>query len=70
MRYVRFWSTKAATQWGMKMYEFYVYGRTWSAPTAIDNTNADAKAVKMIENGQLIIIKNGVRYNVAGQQVK
>ena len=38
--------------------------------TAIENTNAEIKAVKKIENGQLIIIKNGVKYNVAGQQVK
>ncbi|MBQ6790293.1 MAG: discoidin domain-containing protein [Paludibacteraceae bacterium] len=29
VRYVRFWSTKAATGWGMKMYEFEVYGTTW-----------------------------------------
>lgn len=38
--------------------------------TAISNTEAEVKAVKMIENGQLVIIKNGVKYNVAGQQVK
>ena len=38
--------------------------------TAIDNTNVDAKAVKVIENGQLIIIKNGIRYNVVGSVVK
>ena len=38
--------------------------------TDIENTEAGVKAVKMIENGQLVIIKNGVKYNVAGQQVK
>ena len=38
--------------------------------TAIDNVNTNANAVKRIENGQLIIIKNGVRYNVAGQEVR
>ena len=38
--------------------------------TGIDNANTDAKAVKLIENGQLIIIKNGVRYNAQGQIVK
>ena len=43
---------------------------TKSDPTAIDNTVEAVKAVKMIENGQLIIIKNGIRYNVAGQIVK
>ena len=31
-RYVRFWSTKAGTQWGMKVFEFQVFGREWIAP--------------------------------------
>ena len=31
VRYVRFWSTKAATGWGMKMFEFEVYGTEWSS---------------------------------------
>ena len=35
-------------------------------PTAISNTNAEVKAVKTIENGQLVIIKNGIRYNAQG----
>ena len=38
--------------------------------TGMDNANADIKAEKRIENGQLIIIKNGVRYNVQGQIVR
>jgi len=29
VRYVRFWSTKAGTQWGMKMFEFQVFGHAW-----------------------------------------
>ncbi len=37
--------------------------------TAIDNTVIDSKAVKTIENGQLVIIKNGVRYNALGAQL-
>ena len=36
--------------------------------TAIDNTNAAVKATKVIENGKLVIIKNGVRYNAMGVQ--
>ena len=40
------------------------------AATTIDNTMEATKVQKMIENGQLIIIKNGIRYNVAGQLVK
>ena len=34
--------------------------------TAVENVGAEAKAVKMMENGQVIIIKNGIRYNVLG----
>ena len=29
VRYVRFWSTKAATEWGMKMFDFQVFGHEW-----------------------------------------
>ena len=36
---------------------------------AIDNTNVNAKAEKFFENGQLVIIKNGVRYNALGVQL-
>ena len=38
--------------------------------TDIDNTDAAIKSIKRIENGQLIIIRNGVKYNAAGQVVK
>ena len=53
----------------------YYYAGTWYAelpktPTAIDNTVDSKKAVKMIENGQIVILKNGVRYNVLGAQIK
>ena len=39
-------------------------------PTAVDNTEVNAKAVKFFENGQLVIIKNGVKYNATGAIVK
>jgi hypothetical protein len=38
--------------------------------TGIDNAAEALKSEKRIENGQLIIIKNGVRYNAQGQVVK
>lgn len=41
-----------------------------TTPTAIDNTEAEGKAVKRIVNGQLVIEKNGVRYNALGIEVK
>lgn len=38
--------------------------------TAVDNLTVDQQATKFIENGQLIIVKNGVRYNALGQVIK
>lgn len=40
------------------------------AATAIGNTNAEIKAVKVIRNGQLIIIRDGVEFNAQGATVK
>lgn len=39
-------------------------------PTAISNTETEVKAQKVIENGQIFILKNGVKYNVLGASVK
>ena len=38
--------------------------------TALDNLNTTVAPVKMIENGQLIVIKNGVKYNAQGAILK
>lgn len=37
--------------------------------TALENTEAAAVATKVIENGHIYIIKNGVRYNVLGAKL-
>lgn len=37
--------------------------------TALDNATIETKTQKIIENGQIIIIKNGVRYNMLGAQL-
>ncbi len=44
----------------------------WSYPTAINDVTVEksSKATKYIENGQLVIEKDGVKYNVAGQAIK
>ena len=47
----------------------FVFNQEQTA-TGIDNANADIKAEKRIENGQVIIIRNGVKYNVNGQMIK
>lgn len=39
-------------------------------PTAITNVNADAKAVKSLKNGILMIEKDGKVYNVIGLQIR
>lgn len=49
---------------------FKVQFTTEAITTAIDNTVVAEKVVKMIENGQLFIIKNGVKYNAQGAIVK
>jgi len=38
-------------------------------PSALDNTSVEIKTVKVIENGQLVIIRDGVRYNALGAQL-
>ncbi len=53
---------------GGNTFEFSVFNAGVS--TAIDNTNVDTKTVKVIENGQLIIIKNGVKYNALGAELR
>lgn len=38
--------------------------------TAVDNVTVNQQTTKFIENGQLFIVKDGVRYNVIGQVTK
>lgn len=39
-------------------------------PTAIDKTQTEVKAEKVMENGVMYIIKNGVKYSVMGERVR
>lgn len=41
-----------------------------NAVEGIEDAQAEVAATKMIVNGQLVIVKNGVMYNAAGMQVK
>ena len=43
---------------------------TLASQTPIENTVIKAEAVKMIENGQMVIIRNDVRYNVMGNVIR
>lgn len=47
---------------------YYVDGT--KEATAIYNAIEQGQAMKVLENGQLVIIRNGVRYNAAGQYLK
>ena len=54
-------------------HRWYVVGKvsvTFPAvsPTGIDNIEA-GKAVKVIENGQVVIIRDGIRYNAVGAKL-
>ena len=41
-----------------------------SAASGVENTEIKAKSAKFIENGQLYIISNGVKYNALGAEIK
>lgn len=70
VRYVRFFSTKAATQYGMKIFEMCVMG-VKSIESGVENAAVEMPSVvKMIENGQLIIVRDGIRYNAQGQVIE
>jgi hypothetical protein len=47
-------------------------GGSWSkeVPTALDEINVDGSAVKVLQNGQIFILKGDKVYNVTGQVVK
>ena len=63
--------TEVTIQWQSVDRVFTVYNdKGTDTPTAIDNTNVVEKAQKFIENGQLFIIKNGVKYNAQGAVIK
>ncbi len=47
-----------------------IWSKYGEGPEGIINTNAAVKTVKIIENGQVVIIKNGVRYNVLGTVIR
>lgn len=39
-----------------------------NSPTALENAVVEGKAVKVVENGQIVIIRDGVRYNAQGSK--
>ena len=56
---------------GYAVYEFIVDENFVDPGTGFENVETtEIGARKMIENGQVIILKNGVKYNVLGAEVK
>lgn len=51
-------------------FETHTLAVTFPIGTGITNTAVDAQIIKTIENGQLIIIKNGVKYDVHGTIIR
>lgn len=63
----------ALDNFGASMPDGYVAPEMANFPediTAIENTNAIEKARKVLRNGQLFILRNGVMYNINGAIVK
>ena len=74
---VGFYRYTAAQLNAHKAYVLYSAGNAprrmpfiFNGATGIEHTNAAVENLKRIENGQLIIIKNGVRYNAQGKVVR
>ena len=38
--------------------------------TGIENTDVDTQALKLLENGNVVIIRNGVKYTIQGQKIQ
>ena len=56
VRYVRFWSTKAATEWGMKLFEFEVYGTEWTSGDEEAPVMVSASLVSSTVNSAVIAV--------------
>ena len=48
---------------------FYAFAFDAEGDQAVNNVEATVKAVKTFENGQLVIVKNGVKYNALGAKL-
>ena len=64
-----FYIYRIAGSASMYFHSVKVYGEEEPKSEGLFNTDDTVKAVKVIENGNLVIIKNGVRYNAAGAKL-
>ena len=61
---------KGGSYWGSLYVDELEIKEASNDPTAIDNAKATKKAVKRIIDGQVVIFKNGLRYNILGTELK
>ena len=66
---VEFIATAATVQIKETAGGYRIVSATIGGDQAIENVEAEVKSIKTFENGQLVIIKNGVRYNALGAQL-
>ncbi|MGN0235212.1 MAG: discoidin domain-containing protein [Paludibacteraceae bacterium] len=70
VRYVRFWSTKASTQWGMKMYEMKVFATAGSAPADSEKpVMVSATLVSNNHNSAVVAVEATDNMGVASYKV-
>ena len=62
--------TGTLTSYTAGTWNINISGTLPAVPSALDNLNTTVAPVKMIENGQLIIVKDGVQYNAQGAILK
>ena len=57
---------------GARVYDMYVRVPDYSATSisTVKAANQNQRTMKLMENGRIVILKNGVRYNVQGQIIK
>jgi hypothetical protein len=60
----------AENPWAGIAIDITISGSLSSTPTGVDNIDVEKKAVKVIRDGQMFIIRDNVVYSVLGQVVK
>ena len=69
----KYYATNSAIKYYAASGAVYVYAYVRHyvdpTPTAVENTNADTKAVKVFQNGHILILRNGEVYDITGRKV-
>ena len=63
-------SAEAFACYQESMGDWFTLFKSSASATAVDNTAVETKTVKLIENGRLVIIKNGIKYDAFGTLIQ